>query len=108
MSNSMSRADLTWIQRLQICLDAAHGLKYLHDDVEPHRRILHRDVKSSNILLDENWKAKVSDFGLSKMGSANTQSTFLVTGVCGTIGYIDPDYLNTGFLTQKSDVYSLG
>ncbi|KAM0015098.1 putative protein kinase RLK-Pelle-CrRLK1L-1 family [Helianthus debilis subsp. tardiflorus] len=108
LDKHLSRADLTWIQRLQICLDAARGLQYLHDDVEPHRRILHRDIKSANILLDENWKAKVSDFGLSKMGPANTQSTFLLTGVCGTPGYIDPDYLNTGFLTQKSDVYSFG
>ncbi|KAJ0763574.1 putative protein kinase RLK-Pelle-CrRLK1L-1 family transcription factor bHLH family [Helianthus annuus] len=108
LDKHLERKDLTWIQRLQICLDAARGLQYLHDDVEPHRRILHRDVKSSNILLDENWKAKVSDFGLSKMGPANTQSTYLVTRVCGTPGYIDPDYLNTGFLTQKSDVYSFG
>ncbi|KAF5793910.1 putative protein kinase RLK-Pelle-CrRLK1L-1 family transcription factor bHLH family [Helianthus annuus] len=108
LDKHLERKDLTWIQRLQICLDAARGLQYLHDDVEPHRRILHRDVKSSNILLDENWKAKVSDFGLSKMGPTNTQSTYLVTRVCGTPGYIDPDYLNTGFLTQKSDVYSFG
>ncbi|KAL8258306.1 hypothetical protein R6Q59_030347 [Mikania micrantha] len=100
--------DLTWIQRLQICLDAARGLQYLHDDVGADQRILHRDVKSANILLDENWKAKISDFGLCKVGPANKQATFLISSACGTFGYIDPDYLNTGYLTQRSDVYSFG
>ncbi|KAJ0763536.1 putative protein kinase RLK-Pelle-CrRLK1L-1 family [Helianthus annuus] len=88
--------------------NAARGLQYLHNDVGSQHRILHRDVKSSNILLDENWKAKISDFGLSRVGPANLQSTFLISNVCGTIGYIDPDYYNTGYLTQKSDVYSFG
>ncbi|KVI05518.1 Protein kinase, catalytic domain-containing protein [Cynara cardunculus var. scolymus] len=100
--------DLNWIQRLRICLDAAHGLKYLHDDVGQHHRVLHRDIKSSNILLDENWKAKISDFGLSKIGPANVPVTFLISNACGTIGYIDPEYLTYGVLTQKSDVYSFG
>ncbi|MFS7959313.1 putative protein kinase RLK-Pelle-CrRLK1L-1 family [Helianthus anomalus] len=108
LDKHLKRKDLTWIQRLQICLDAARGLQYLHDDVGLLHRILHRDVKSSNILLDENWKAKISDFGLSKMGPANKQSTFLISNACGTFGYIDPDYVNTGYLTQKSDVYSFG
>ncbi|XP_076929800.1 putative serine/threonine-protein kinase PBL28 [Bidens hawaiensis] len=108
LDQHLDSPDLTWIQRLQICIDVARGLQYLHDDVEPQRRILHGDVKSSNILLDEKWKAKISDFGLSKMGNANMQSTFLISGACSTIGYIDPDYLHTGHLTQKSDVYSFG
>ncbi|XP_021976326.2 receptor-like protein kinase ANXUR2 [Helianthus annuus] len=101
-------ANLTWIQRLQICLDAARGLQYLHDDVGLQHRILHRDIKSSNILLDENWKAKVSDFGLSRVGPANMESTFVISNACGTSGYIDPEYLISGYLTQKSDVYSFG
>nr|GFC88703.1 probable receptor-like protein kinase At5g59700 [Tanacetum cinerariifolium] len=71
--------DLTWVQRLQICLGAARGLNYLHSGVGEGHRVLHRDIKSSNILLDENWEAKVSDFGLSKIGPTNQEFTFLVT-----------------------------
>ncbi|MFS7959311.1 putative protein kinase RLK-Pelle-CrRLK1L-1 family [Helianthus anomalus] len=108
LDNHLNNPNLTWIQRLKICLDVARGLQYLHDDVGSQHRILHRDVKSSNILLDENWKAKITDFGLSRVGPANAQTTFLISNVCGTIGYIDPDYYNTGYLTQKSDVYSFG
>ncbi|KAL8258357.1 hypothetical protein R6Q59_030398 [Mikania micrantha] len=108
LDNHLSNTDRTWIQRLQICLDAARGLQYLHVDVGAEHRIIHRDVKSANILLDENWKAKISDFGLCRVGTANTQTTFFISNACGTIGYIDPDFLNTGYLTQKSDVYSFG
>ncbi|KAF5777155.1 putative protein kinase RLK-Pelle-CrRLK1L-1 family [Helianthus annuus] len=108
LDKHLNNKDLTWIQRIQICLDAAHGLKYLHDDGGPHHGIIHRDVKSSNILLDENSNAKISDFGLSRVGPANTQSSFLISNACGTPGYIDPDYLITGYLTEKSDVYSFG
>ncbi|KAJ0896254.1 putative protein kinase RLK-Pelle-CrRLK1L-1 family [Helianthus annuus] len=107
LDKHLKSTDLTWIL-VQICLDAARGLQYLHNDVGSEHRILHRDIKSSNILLDENWKAKIADFGLSRVSPANTQSTFLISNVCGTIGYIDPDYYNTGLLTQKSDVYSFG
>ncbi|KAM0020037.1 putative protein kinase RLK-Pelle-CrRLK1L-1 family [Helianthus debilis subsp. tardiflorus] len=108
LDKHLNNKDLTWIQRLQISLDAASGLKYLHDDVGPQHRIIHRDVKSSNILLDDYWKAKISDFGLSRVGPASTQSSFLISNACGTPGYIDPDYLITGYLTEKSDVYSFG
>ncbi|PWA39881.1 protein kinase-like domain, Phloem protein 2-like protein [Artemisia annua] len=98
---------LSWTQRIRICHDAAKGLCYLHEDKGNHR-VLHRDIKSSNILLDENWKAKVSDMGLAKVGPAN-QFTFLITdNVVGTFGYVDPMYLRTGFLTKESDVYSFG
>ncbi|KAJ0906005.1 putative protein kinase RLK-Pelle-CrRLK1L-1 family [Helianthus annuus] len=100
--------DLTWVQRLQICLGAARGLNYLHDGVGEGHRVLHRDIKSSNILLDENWEAKVSDFGLSKIGPTNQEFTFLVTTAAGTFGYVDPIYISTGVLTKESDVYSFG
>ncbi|KAF5799959.1 putative protein kinase RLK-Pelle-CrRLK1L-1 family [Helianthus annuus] len=100
--------DLTWVQRLQICLGAARGLNYLHDGVGEGHRVLHRDIKSSNILLDENWEAKVSDFGLSKIGPTNQEFTFLVTTAAGTFGYVDPIYITTGVLTKESDVYSFG
>ncbi|KAJ9559458.1 hypothetical protein OSB04_014072 [Centaurea solstitialis] len=104
----LSRSDLSWIQRLRICIGAARGLQYLHDPDGTQQRVLHRDIKSSNILLDENWKAKISDFGLSKFGPANQQFTFLVSNAVGTIGYCDPLYVQTGFLTKESDVYSFG
>ncbi|KAJ9554431.1 hypothetical protein OSB04_018476 [Centaurea solstitialis] len=100
--------DLNWIQRLRICLDAACGLKYLHDDVGSQHRVIHRDIKSSNILLDENWRAKISDFGLSKIGPANMPFTVLISKPCGTIGYVDPEYVKTGVLSQRSDVFSFG
>ncbi|KAJ9537719.1 hypothetical protein OSB04_030452 [Centaurea solstitialis] len=100
--------DLTWIQRLKICIGAARGLAYLHNPGETQQRVLHHDIKSANILLDENWNARISDLGLSKFGPANQQITFLVSNAVGTIGYCDPVYVETGVLTKESDVYSFG
>ncbi|MFS8012717.1 putative protein kinase RLK-Pelle-CrRLK1L-1 family [Helianthus anomalus] len=108
LDNHLSSTNLSWEQRLRICVGAARGLEYLHDGVGAGHRVLHRDVKSSNILLNANWEAKISDFGLSKIGPANQQFTFLVTSACGTFGYLDPLYVNTGVLTKESDVYSFG
>ncbi|GJT08495.1 kinase-like domain, phloem protein 2-like protein [Tanacetum coccineum] len=99
---------LTWTQRIRICLDAAKGLCYLHDPRETYQRLIHCDIKSANILLDDNFKAKVADFGLSKIGPANQQNSILVTGASGTHGYIDPVYMETYTLTKESDVYSFG
>ncbi|KAM0070279.1 putative protein kinase RLK-Pelle-CrRLK1L-1 family [Helianthus debilis subsp. tardiflorus] len=99
---------LTWRQRLKICLDAAKGLSYLHDPRETHRRLIHCDVKSGNILLDDQWSAKVADLGLSIIGSASEQHSLIVTAASGTMGYIDPVYWMTNTLTKKSDVYSFG
>ncbi|KAJ9568536.1 hypothetical protein OSB04_004502 [Centaurea solstitialis] len=100
--------NLTWKHRLRICLGVAFGLKYLHDDIGPHHRVIHRDMKSANILLDENWKPKISDFGLSKIALANVPLSALVSNPCGTLGYVDPQYVEHSTLTQKSDVYSFG
>ncbi|KAL4564829.1 hypothetical protein LXL04_028901 [Taraxacum kok-saghyz] len=100
--------DLTWIRRLQICIGAAQGLAYLHNPGGTQQRVLHRDIKSSNILLDENWNANISDMGLSKFGPANQQYTFLVSNTVGTLRYCDPLYIETGLLTNESDVYSFG
>nr|XP_043619728.1 receptor-like protein kinase HERK 1 [Erigeron canadensis] len=100
--------DLTWVRLLDICIGAARGLAYLHNPDKTQQRVLHRDIKSSNILIDEDWKAMISDFGLSKIGPANTDYTFLYSQVVGTTGYIDPNYIGGGLLTKESDVYSFG
>nr|XP_043630328.1 uncharacterized protein LOC122601649 [Erigeron canadensis] len=106
----LDKTSLTWTQLLQICHGAARGINHLHDPVDRTQpRVLHRDVKSSNILLDENLTAKISDFGLSKFGPAAHQHyTYLVTGAVGTQGYCDPMYMETGSLSKESDVYSFG
>ncbi|OMO83863.1 hypothetical protein CCACVL1_11126 [Corchorus capsularis] len=103
-SNNLT-VNLDWETRLRIALEAAKGLEYLHEHVSPP--VIHRDFKSSNILLDRNFHAKVSDFGLAKLGS-DKAGGHVSTRVLGTQGYVAPEYALTGHLTTKSDVYSYG
>ncbi|KAJ7977675.1 Kinase family protein [Quillaja saponaria] len=96
---------LGWETRMKIALDAARGLAYLHEDSQPC--VIHRDFKASNILLENNFHAKVADFGLAKQAPEG-RTNYLSTRVMGTFGYVAPEYAMTGHLLVKSDVYSYG
>lgn len=95
---------LPWKIRMEIALGAAKGLRFLH---ESDQQVIYRDFKASNILLDNNFKPKLSDFGLAKDGPQGDE-THVSTRVMGTQGYAAPEYIMTGHLTTKSDVYSFG
>ncbi|KAK4483124.1 hypothetical protein RD792_010304 [Penstemon davidsonii] len=100
-----SASPLPWIVRLKIAQDAARGLAYLHEEME--FQLIFRDFKTSNILLDEDFNAKLSDFGLARQGPAAGLG-HVSTSVVGTVGYAAPEYVHTGRLTAKSDVWSFG
>ncbi|KAK9116889.1 hypothetical protein Sjap_015836 [Stephania japonica] len=102
--NGQELLPLNWNARLRIALGSARGLAYLHHDCCP--TIVHRDIKSSNILLDENLEPRVSDFGLAKL--LIDEEAHVTTVVAGTFGYLAPEYLQSGRATEKSDVYSFG
>ncbi|KAL5163317.1 putative receptor-like protein kinase [Glycine soja] len=95
---------LTWDARIKILLGTAKALAYLHEAIEP--KVVHRDIKSSNILIDDDFNAKISDFGLAKLLGAG--KSHITTRVMGTFGYVAPEYANSGLLNEKSDVYSFG
>ncbi|XP_054799040.1 probable receptor-like protein kinase At2g42960 [Prosopis cineraria] len=95
---------LTWEARMKVVLGTAKALAYLHEAIEP--KVVHRDIKSSNILIDDEFNAKVSDFGLAKL--LDSGESHITTRVMGTFGYVAPEYANTGLLNEKSDIYSFG
>lgn len=96
---------MDWKNRMKIAEGAARGLEYLHNGADP--AIIYRDFKSSNILLDENFNPKLSDFGLAKIGPKDGQD-HVSTRVMGTFGYCAPEYAASGQLSTKSDIYSFG
>ncbi|KAL7163937.1 hypothetical protein ACSBR2_039946 [Camellia fascicularis] len=98
------KTELNWSRRIKIAVESARGLEYLHNAVRP---VIHRDLKSSNILLDSGFNAKLSDFGLAKLGPQGDK-THISTRTLGTPGYLAPEYIGTGHLTFKTDVYSFG
>ncbi|KAH7445100.1 hypothetical protein KP509_02G106300 [Ceratopteris richardii] len=99
------KGQIDWVRRVTIAVQAARGLEYLHGYACPP--VIHRDIKSSNILLDDEWNARVSDFGLSLLGPLDSDSA-LSELPAGTLGYLDPEYYRLHYLTTKSDVYSFG
>ncbi|KAJ0874376.1 putative protein kinase RLK-Pelle-DLSV family [Helianthus annuus] len=105
LDQCLDNKSLTWTKRLKICIDVARGLAFLHGGAPTKEMVIHRDIKSANILLNADWKAKISDFGLSAITAINQE---VVSKLVGTLGYVDPVYEITGFFTEKSDIYSLG
>ncbi|XP_044474274.1 probable LRR receptor-like serine/threonine-protein kinase At1g53430 isoform X2 [Mangifera indica] len=112
-NNSLARAlfgkpeqllNLNWETRMKICIGIAKGLAFLHE--ESRLKIVHRDIKATNVLLDRNLNAKISDFGLAKLDEE--ENTHISTRIAGTIGYMAPEYAMRGYLTDKADVYSFG
>ncbi|KAL6205851.1 hypothetical protein ACLB2K_023103 [Fragaria x ananassa] len=104
LGRGQSGIQFSWQTRCKICIGIARGLAYLHEDVQPH--IIHRDIKASNILLDEDLSPKISDFGLAKFIAPNL--THVSTRVAGTEGYLAPEYAIRGQVTRKADIYSFG
>ncbi|XP_038896735.1 LOW QUALITY PROTEIN: probable LRR receptor-like serine/threonine-protein kinase At1g53420 [Benincasa hispida] len=99
-----SQLKLDWPTRQKICISIAKGLAYLHE--ESRLKIVHRDIKANNVLLDKNLNPKISDFGLAKLDEEG--NIHISTRIAGTFGYIAPEYAMRGYLTDKADVYSFG
>ncbi|KAK1424669.1 hypothetical protein QVD17_20003 [Tagetes erecta] len=99
---------LTWVMRLNICIEVASALYFLHGGFGRRAKVIHRDIKTPNILLDHVWKAKLADFGLSLITPISNDTDYVIDHTCGTPGYFDPVYKSSKVLTMESDVYSFG
>nr|GEY61469.1 protein kinase-like domain, concanavalin A-like lectin/glucanase domain protein [Tanacetum cinerariifolium] len=108
LDNYLNDASLTWVNRLNICIDVVRGLAFLHGGVQEHEAVIHRDMKTANILLFDYWKAKVADFGLSLICTTSDETDYVIDYACGTPGYLDPVYQKSRILTKESDIYSFG
>ncbi|KAF5824356.1 putative protein kinase RLK-Pelle-LRR-I-1 family [Helianthus annuus] len=104
----LNDSSLTWVKRLNICIDVARALDFLHGGGGKQAKVIHRDIKSDNILLNHDWKAKLADFGLSLISPLTHETDYVFDHACGTLGYLDPGYRKSGFLTIESDIYSFG
>ncbi|GJX76027.1 protein kinase, ATP binding site-containing protein [Tanacetum coccineum] len=104
----LSGSHLTWMKRLEISIDVASGLDFLHGGVGNQEIVIHRDIKSGSILLNGDWKAKISKFGLALKMPISQEIDYMMDNVAGNYGYCDPLYIETSVLSKKSDVYSFG
>ncbi|MFS8026608.1 putative protein kinase RLK-Pelle-CrRLK1L-1 family [Helianthus anomalus] len=109
LDDSLNNICLTWMKRLEICIDVASGLDFLHGGVLRQDAVVHRDIKSGNILLSGDWKAKITDFGLSLISPLNQEMDYVIEeNIAGTKSYIDPAYVETRRVSKASDIYSFG
>ncbi|GJW05101.1 receptor-like protein kinase HERK 1 [Tanacetum coccineum] len=108
LEDHLHNTDLGWTERLQICVGIARALSYIHHDEGHDLSLVHRNIKSSKVLLDEKWEPKLSGFGISLKNTKARRHRYLLAEVMGTTGYVDPTYEKTGFVTHKSDVFSFG
>ncbi|KAK9058881.1 hypothetical protein SSX86_023725 [Deinandra increscens subsp. villosa] len=109
LNDWLKKTDLTWMKRLEICIDVAIGLDFLHGGALRQEAVIHRDIKSSNILLSGDLEAKINDFGLSLISQNNQEIDYVkMETIAGTECYIDPAYRKTGIISKASDIYSFG
>ncbi|KAM0024576.1 putative protein kinase RLK-Pelle-CrRLK1L-1 family [Helianthus debilis subsp. tardiflorus] len=104
----LSDVSLRWVDRLNICIDIASALCFFHGGAGKQAKVIHRDIKTANILLNDDWKAKLGDFGLSLISPIIKETDYVIDHACGTRGYLDPIYHKSKFLTIESDIYSFG
>ncbi|KAK1415587.1 hypothetical protein QVD17_31370 [Tagetes erecta] len=104
----LHKPTLTWVMRLNICIEVASALYFLHGGFGRRAKVIHRDIKTPNILLNDVWKAKLADFGLALISPISKETNYVIDYMCGTPGYVDPVYKKSRILTMESDVYSFG